>query len=398
MDIMQKLSEMPSIFNASGDWNDQRRDELFNILIENVFGRIPPAPIKTEYKEYTFNECIFDEESFDDPTKEMHDWFGNENNARFKKVRVICHLSENDFPGLSKYPEAEEKFEFDISCYIPNLIDGEKVPAIAALSYRETFDNSALPMKEIVEQKVAVFAIRYRHIVNDYPERNNPGRIHPQFNDTGLDRLYYGDYRLRDDHTSRKNDEPGTIAMWAWGASRVMDYIQTQGSYIDLNKVAVSGFSRLGKTSLLAGAADTRFTHVLSHASCAAGASLTHIDTKETLKSVSIYPEWFCENLQKCCENPPFDMHYLLGCIAPRKIYISNSDNDVYCDQNAEYLSCVLASKIYEKLGETGFIHPDRLPEVGDVFHEGNIAYHLREGAHAFILYDWMKMIEFLSL
>jgi len=387
--------DIPGVLTPSGEWNEQRRNEVLEILIKNLYGHRPPAPAKVEFKEYSIDECEFTPGTYEDS---MYEYFKNADNAVFKKVKIICHLSENDFPGVKTYLEAEGKFEFDVSCYLPKIVEGEKIPATVAITYRESFDSYALPMKDIVEKNVAVFAFRYRHIVNDYPERNTPGREHPQFDDTGLDRLFYGDYRLNNDPAKRKDDDPGTIGFWSWAASRVMDYVQTQSAYIDLERVAVSGHSRLGKTALYTGALDKRFTHILSSASCAAGASLTRVDTKETLKSATKFTEWFCNNLKSCCENPPFDMHFLLACIAPRKLYISNSDNDEWCDQNAEYLSCIAASEVYENLGMKGFIHPDRFPVPGDIFNEGDIGYHLREGIHAFQPDDWMKALEFFCL
>ena len=305
---------IPELRAPSGKWDENRQAEVLDVLTKNVFGRRPPAPVKTEFIENNTQDLGF---------------------ALFKKVRAVCWLA--DF-------KAGDKFEFDISCYLPKITAGEKIPAIAALHYRESFDYSGLPVQDITAQNVAVFAFRYRHIVNDYPERGKE-RHFPEFDNIGIDKLYYGDYRLRDNPSARKGDEPGTITFWSWGASCVMDYIQTL-DYINLEKVAVSGFSRLGKTALFTGACDTRFTHVLANASCASGAALTRGVTKEDLKYMAnAFPEWFCDNLKLCCDNPPFDMHFLLVCIAPRKLYIANADNDPYCDPNSEYLSCVAAAK-----------------------------------------------------
>jgi hypothetical protein len=387
--------QIPNVLTPDGTWTEQRRNEALDIMTKNVYGYRPPDPIELEFKEYRFDECVFEEGTYD---KTVYNYFKNRDSAVFKKVSVICRLSENDFPGLKTMPELGDKFTFDVSCYIPKRAAGKKIPAIAALHYREAFDSSNLPIVDIVEKGVALFAFRYRHLVNDYPERNDPERGHPQFNNTGLDRLYYGNYRLRDCPAERKGDDPGTIAIWSWGASRVMDYIQTQGAYIDLNKVAVSGHSRLGKTALFTSACDKRFTHVLSSASCAGGAALSHGCKKENLQYMSErFPEWFCENLKKSYNSPLFDMHFLLACIAPRKLYIANSDNDEYCDQDSEYLSCVAASAAYEYIGMKGFVRPERLPETGDKFHEGDIAYHLRPGVHAFQPDDWVMMLDFLN-
>jgi len=386
MEELQKRN-LPELLTPDGKWTPQRREEALGLLTQNVFGIRPPDPVKMEFKESGLGECEFDETH--DPA--TLDWFKNSGKAEFKRVRTVCHLSGEDFPGLKNWPGADGKFEFDISCYLPRLEEGKKVPAVVAVHYRESFDVHFLPMREIVGQGVAVFAFRYRHIVNDYPAGD-----HPRFDGAGLDRLYFGDYRLRDNPAARKPREPGTIQFWSWAASRAMDYVQTQGARIDLARVAVAGHSRLGKTALLTAATDTRFSHVLSNASCAAGAALSRGDRKEDLRTMSGWPaQWFCENLKTEHSSPLFDMHFMLACVAPRKICVSNSDQDHCCDEISEYLSCVAASPAWQCLGKKGFVHPGRLPVAGDKFHGGDIGYHLRPGAHDFLLEDWMPLLEF---
>ena len=66
------------------------------------------------------------------------------------------------------------------------------------------------------------------------------------------------------------------------------------------------------------------------------------------------------------------------------------------CPPN-EYLSCILADKYYRDAGKNGFIHPDRLPETGEVLHEGDIAYHIREGRHYLSREDWNYFIDYLN-
>ena len=178
---------IPGVFTPEGEWNERRRNEALDIVTKSVFGYRPPDPVKMEFKEYSLDECSsaiangiygYDEELFN--------YFKNTDKAVFKKVRAICYLSIDDFPGLKVYPQLGGKFEFDICCYIPKLAEGEKIPALIAASYREAFDG--LPTREITEKGIAVFAYNYRHLANDYPERNKE-RHRPQYDNDGLDRL-----------------------------------------------------------------------------------------------------------------------------------------------------------------------------------------------------------------
>ena len=93
----------------------------------------------------------------------------------------------------------------------------------------------------------------------------------------------------------------------------------------------------------------------------------------------------------------PFDQHFLVAGIAPRLVYVASASQDEWADPVSEYLCSVEASKVYEKLGMTGLVHPDRLPEVGEFFHEGSIGYHLRYGAHYLGRFDWNRYMDYFE-
>jgi len=315
--------------------------------------------------------------------------------ATYKKVDINCRLSTEDFHGMKTVPELGDTFIFDIDCYIPKK-PSTKLPAIIAMNDREAFDFGTCPADYLCEQGFAVFNLRYRKIANDPV---NPNGL-TQFEERGLDNFYYGTHLtnlISHGIGRRKAHAPGVIALWAWGYSRVIDYVHTL-DFIDHSNIIGAGHSRIGKTVLLAGAMDERFACVFPNASCAGGVSLNHGCEMETLGSlVGLYPNsdlWFCDYAKNFAgenyldtDGQPFDQHQLVACIAPRKLYVGNAVDDVYCEANSEYLALVAAN--------AGFIHPDRLPVTGDKFHEGNIGYHLREGGHAFTLEDWKMFVEF---
>jgi hypothetical protein len=91
----------------------------------------------------------------------------------------------------------------------------------------------------------------------------------------------------------------------------------------------------------------------------------------------------------------PFDQHYLLAANAPHAVYVASAVEDLWACPENEYLSCVAASEYYENAGVGSFVHPDRLPVVGDAFHEGHIGYHLRAGKHYFSREDWLLYLAF---
>lgn len=198
----------------------------------------------------------------------------------------------------------------------------------------------------------------------------------------------------------REKNSPGKIALWAWAAQRVMDYAETQ-PLLDINRSIVCGHSRLGKTALLAAATDERFQCVFSNNSGCSGAALTRGKQGENLEIIcKAFPYWFCENYLKYVGNEyemPFDQHYLAACVAPRYVYIASAAEDLWSDPVSEMLTCVAVSEVYEKNGRKGFVCEDRYPKPGDVYHEGTVGYHLREGLHYLSREDWIKAIAFVK-
>ncbi|MBQ3567369.1 MAG: hypothetical protein IJA25_00370, partial [Anaerotignum sp.] len=76
---------------------------------------------------------------------------------------------------------------------------------------------------------------------------------------------------------------------------------------------------------------------------------------------------------------------------------VGSAVEDTWADPDSEYLSCCAASEVYERLGLAGFVHPDRLPQPGDVLQDGKIGYHLRYGTHFFSREDWCNYIKFVQ-
>jgi hypothetical protein len=170
---------------------------------------------------------------------------------------------------------------------------------------------------------------------------------------------------------------------------------------IDHSRVTVTGHSRLGKTALLTGMLDERFYCAISNDSGCSGASIARDNDGETVKKiVDRFPYWFCENYYKYSDNEeamPFDQHFLLAANASHRVYVASAADDAWACPKNEYLSCVAAGEYFKAEGKTGFVHPVRLPAVGENFHDGDIGYHLRPGCHYMSREDWNQFIHFAN-
>ena len=324
------------------------RDEMLDILFSQEYGTLPPPPtnLKWEIKEKLVkNFCA--------------------GKATLNQITMTCEMGEKafSFPFYFTCPTAEGKHPFFIQ-----------------ISFRDEAPDAFVPTEELIDNGFAIFSFCHKNITSDDDD----------FTD-GLAGVLY-------DNPVRQSTDPGKIALWAWAAHRVMDYAQTLEDILDLQNAVVCGHSRLGKTALLTAATDERFAFAYSNNSGCSGAAITRNKVGETVKDIcNRFPYWFCENYKQYINNEesmPFDQHYLVACIAPRRVLIGSADEDLWADPFSEQLCCVAAAPAFPN----GFAC-DKLPaEVGDEFLTGDIGYHLRQGPHYYSRTDWLKLIKFVNI
>lgn len=244
-----------------------------------------------------------------------------------------------------------------------------------------------IPVEEIIDEGYALVVVDYRDMVNDNHYGDYSDGIAAHFHING----------------NRTDEEWGKIGMWAWGTSRVLDYLIEERKDFDLKNVAVIGHSRLGKTALWCGAQDERFAAVISNDSGYGGAaSSKHGNGERVTDFIRVGSwDWFCENFKKYADEledkKPYDQSFLLALIAPRLLLVGSAELDRGADPKSEFLTTLHASQAWELLGEKGLITDDEMPAPGAFLGDGNVLYHYRKGMHYLSREDWSAYIRFLN-
>jgi len=193
------------------------------------------------------------------------------------------------------------------------------------------------------------------------------------------------------------------VSAWAWGASRVMDYLQTDP---DLNpaKVAVIGHSRSGKAALWAGAQDTRFAAAVANDAGSTGTKLARrgdgAGGGETVARITeSFPHWFPPTYRAFADRVdelPVDQHQLLALLAPRRVVVGSATEDANADPEGEFLAYVAAAPVYALygLGDTGLPATTWPPAADQGFRGPAMSYHLRSGGHGLTAADWAVYLD----
>jgi (4-O-methyl)-D-glucuronate---lignin esterase len=204
-------------------------------------------------------------------------------------------------------------------------------------------------------------------------------------------------------HLRKPGQEPGphdwgTIAAWAWGISRAVDYLQTDRD-LDKDRIAVVGHSRLGKTALLAGAFDERIALVIPLQAGCGGTAPSRTDSKdaETVKAINEhFPHWFDGTFKEFNDQPdklPLDQNCLAALVAPRPLLYCNAVEDKWANPQGQFEMLKSADAVYRLLGAGG-LETKQMPEVGQLS-DGTLGYYIRPGKHSMTKGDWKVFLDY---
>lgn len=343
-------------------WPD-RRQELLENLQRNLYGWTPTAPRQVSGR-------VVWEDAIAYAGKALHQRI---------ELQIATPDGSYTLPIHLLTPHAVVRPPVMLNLAFRPILTQMKTPAdYASLSDRY------LPIEEIVDNGFALAVVGYRDIIDDSYDANYMQRLGSCFFKSN----------------AREPETWGRIGVWAFGGSCVLDYLMQQDT-LDRDCISVIGHSRLGKTALWMGAQDERLFAAVSNNSGFGGASVAKHGSGERIADFIRCGswDWFCENFKRYLgreDEQPYDQHFLLAAIAPRRVYVASAEDDRGADPQSEFLSCVAASRAYELLGEQGLVTPDALPVPGTTLHEGRIGYHLRTGRHYFSREDWGLAMQFI--
>jgi hypothetical protein len=335
-----------------------RRAEILDLFRDQVYGRSPGRPAQLRF------------ERIEEQPNAMN------GAASLTRVAIVS-------------AQQGRTHRFELVFFLPNRRSGP-APVFLLLNNRPPtntdptrIDKSEFwPAEQMIARGYGIAAIHNQELAPDNAATFRDGII----------RMFEGD-----DAAQRAEDAWGAIGAWAWGASRAMDYFETDPR-IDRTRVAVLGHSRGGKTALWAGAQDERFAIVISNESGEGGAALARRNFGETIAQINkSFPYWFDGRYKTYNDRPaalPVDQHMLIALMAPRAVYVASADEDLWSDPRGEFLALAQASPVFGLWGDPP-IAPGAMPPLSQPLIVGRRGYHIRPGPHDLTLYDWERYADF---
>ena len=366
-----------STVTTQRQWERKRRPELLDLLASQEYGYTPTQRIRVHHEVVCENPVALEGKA---TSRQVRFTFRHNNreveamlllfipNDRKGKVPVIVSYNFNGNPSTTT--------ETDVLPSPGMAFIGAKAEVTAAGTQASRWDYDA-----IISRGYAVATMCYNDI---YPDK-------PELRDHSVVALFDG-YHPHE----VAPDEWQAIGAWAWGSSRIADYLLKQ-RWVDKKHLALMGHSRQGKAALWAGAQDKRFQVIISNESGCGGAALSKRCYGETVARINTsFPHWFCKNFTAYNDKEellPFDQHALLALIAPRHLYVASAEGDNWSDQRGEFLGTTLTDEVYALYG----MHGLGTTVMPDIHHpiQHDSGYHIRAGKHDVTSYDWQCYLDF---
>jgi hypothetical protein len=198
------------------------------------------------------------------------------------------------------------------------------------------------------------------------------------------------------DKATNNPTDRGTIAAWAWGFHRCVDYLVTEPS-VDPHRIAALGHSRNGETALLAAAFDERIALPFPHQAGCGGSAPSRGKIGESVKAINNhFPHWFNAQFKQFNDAPerlPFDQNCLVALCAPRAVLFSAAEGDQWANPAGQFQVLQAADPVYRFLGTEGLAAREFPPPRQLV--DSRLGFYIREGKHSMTTDDWGVFMNF---
>jgi len=353
-------------------WWEQRRPEIVEDFDREIYGRVPKETPKVNWEVTgTTNET---NGSFAVITKNLT---GRVDNSAYPSIAVNIQLTLSTPAGAAGPVPVMMQFGFA----------GFGRGAFGGFGRTNRFGGNAPTWQQEILAKGWGYAII---VPNSIQADNGAG-------------LTSGIIGLANHGQPRKADDWGALRAWAWGASRALDYFETDKA-VDARQVGLEGHSRYGKATLVAMAYDPRFAIAYVSSSGEGGAKLHRRDWGEIVENLTGSGEyhWMAGNFIKYggplhWNDLPVDSHELIAMCAPRPVFISagSTNGDAWVDAKGSFMAAAAAGPVYTLLGKKD-MGTTEFPPIETTLIDGDIAFRQHSGGHTDAP-NWPTFLQFAS-
>jgi hypothetical protein len=362
-------------------WRGERRPELKALFEFYMYGQAPPAPDNLQAKVERVDGSYFGGKA---TKKEVTITFDPSGTPELHLLVVVPNRRQRPAPVfVGANFHGNHTLVDDPSVALPTAWMPDRSPGVKDHRATDAGRGTEIGVWNIERSIDRGYAIATFYCGDVDPDQ-------PDFSD-GVQAAYYAIGQ-----TAPGPHEWGTIAAWAWGISRAVDFL-VQDDAIDAKRIAVVGHSRLGKTALLAAAMDERIALAIPLQAGCGGTAPSRGTVGESVAQINDrFPHWFCRTFKQFntqVERLPFDQHSLVALVAPRPVLFANAVEDEWANPAGQFEVLKAADPVYRFVG-VGGIDALRMPEPGRTVGD-RLGYFIRPGKHSMTLADWQAFWDF---